>query len=137
MAETAYRGKNTKLYRETDVPGVYEEVTAIRELDPPGGERTEIDSTTLSSAATETIPGEPNFETVPFVQLKQGATAMFSALNADFENGSIRGWRIDYPDGTSAAFDGWIQRRKVRPAQFNSILEMETVIKVTGSTTWS
>jgi hypothetical protein len=63
MAETAYRGKNTKLYRETDAPGVYEEVTAIRELDPPGGERTEIDSTTLSSAATETIPGEPNFET--------------------------------------------------------------------------
>jgi Lambda phage tail tube protein, TTP len=137
MAEVAHRGKNTKLFRESDTPGVFGEVTAIRELDPPGGERGEIDSTTLSSAATESIAGEPNFETVSFVQLKQGPTAMFLALNADFDDGSVRGWRIDYPDGTSAAFDGWVQRRKVRPAQFGAVLEIETTIKVTGTTTWS
>jgi hypothetical protein len=134
--QAAFRGKHTKLFRETDTPGTYEEVTAIRGLTPPRGTKDRIESTTLDSDAREYIGGEPDFGNATFRQLMQD-TPMFAALEDDFATSTVRQWRIDYTTGQSQTFSGYVAERGVPEVAFDGVLEVETVITCSGFPTWA
>ena len=87
-------------------------------------------------SSREYIGGETNFGEATFRQLFQD-TAMFTALEDDRATSTTRHWKIVFPNGKTQTFEGWVKKRGVPSAEFDGVLEVETVIRATGAVTWS
>lgn len=144
MARTGAKiGKKTQLLRETPVDGgVYVEVAEVKSIGGPSLSRDAVDATHLASDDDygEYIAGLKESGELSLVlnfrpdHVSQGSTA---GLLKDFEDGTVRLWRVAWPQFTNtptmtaAGFiTGWEPQAGAR-----DLLTVAVKIKLTGKPT--
>lgn len=125
----------TKLYKLGDngnIEYTFSDVTSIGDF---GGERTEIDVTSLDSNAREYVGGMIDNGELSLEML--ASVEGYSALETDFMNNNISDYAIVFPTGTSESnmnkkFKGFIRTLQITNIEPDNILRVSATIRITG-----
>lgn len=110
----------------------YTDVTNGGEL---GGERGDIDVTTLDSKGKEYVPGMMDNGELALEML--ATVANYSSLEADFNAGAVSTYAITFPIGTVGAnmdkkFNGYLKSCKITGIEPDGVLKISATVKVSG-----
>lgn len=108
-------------------------LTSIGEI---GGEREEIDVTTLDSpdGAKEYEAGQLSAGDCP-IKGKMKAAAdetQIEKMIALLNSGATRSWIVTYPSGATWEFDAYVKAFKTAPAEVDGQLEWEGTLRISG-----
>lgn len=108
-------------------------LTSIGEI---GGEREEIDVTTLDSpnGAKEYEAGQLSAGDCPIKGKMKAATdeALIEKLIALLNSGETRSWIVTYPSGATWEFNAYLKAFKTAPAEVEGQLEWEGTLRISG-----
>lgn len=110
----------------------YTDVTNGGEL---GGERSDIDVTTLDSKSKEYIPGMMENGELGLEML--ATVENYASLETDFNAGTVSTYAITFPIGTVGAnmdkkFNGYLKSCKISGIEPDGVLKIAATIKVSG-----
>jgi hypothetical protein len=142
MASRAFSGQGTKIARaDLATPTVFVDIAEIKSITGPGGASTTLDTTTLSSAAKEFVPGlKDNGEVtlgVNFVPGDEGQQTMID----DQENLQMAVYKITYSDkkptgGTTAVFNAYVTNF-APSVGVDALSTADVSLRVSGGVTWT
>jgi predicted secreted protein len=129
-----YSGFEVELHMETGTPGTYAAVANIRDLDGPGIEVEEVDSSSRSSGWMTFRPGMKNGGEVSLDVVYD--PALHTTLRATI--GTTKNWKIVMPDTGAEewAFSGFVKQFSPS-APLNDALTADITIKVSGEVTFT
>jgi hypothetical protein len=135
-------GKNTRFLRETgEGSGVYVIVAEVQSINGPKMIRDAVEATNLSSDDDhgEHVPGVADGGDVDLMlnHRPDHASHGSGGLSADFQSGTVRNWRIEwpqFPNTPSMTFRGFLTGYEVTAAT-KTLLTASAKFKVTGKPT--
>lgn len=135
QADTGYGGK---FHRESDdSPSVYVEVAEVLSITPPQLSREEVDVTHLQSPNeyNEYRPGmkDGGSPTISMAFLPANATNV--NMLADFEDGTLRNYKITYPDTSTWIFEAFISGYTPGEIANNERITAEVTFRINGKPT--
>lgn len=137
MTTNATHSAGTKLnISDGASPESFHQVKQVREIDPPGGESSQVDVTNLDSTEKEYITGlsdgaSLNVKGVWNKTDTNGQVAMRAAWAAK----ASRNFQVDFPDGVRASFRAAVLSFTLG-ASVDNAMEFTSKIKISGAITW-
>jgi hypothetical protein len=141
MASRAFSGQGTIIARSDDIATpVFVDIAEIKSITGPGGASTTLDTTTLSSAAKEFVPGlKDNGEVTLSVNFVPGDAGQQQMIE-DQENLTMAIYRITYSDkrptgGTTATFNAYVTNF-APSVGVDALSTADVSLRVSGGVTW-
>lgn len=131
MATLANGTKLHKLNEEgTGYDFTFTDVTTGGEL---GGERSEIDTTTLDSAAKESMPGLADNGELSLEML--ATVGNYTQLEEVYSSGKVEKYAVTFPFESGALdkkFNGWVKTCKITGIEPDGLLKISATIRISN-----
>jgi hypothetical protein len=142
MASRAFSGQGTIIARaDLATPTVFVDIAEVKTITGPGGASTTLDTTTLSSAAKEFVPGlKDNGEVTLGINFVPGDAGQQQMID-DQENLEMAVYRITYSDkrptgGTTAIFNAYVTNF-APSVGVDALSTADVSLRVSGGVDWT
>ena len=132
----AYLANGTQFHKLDSAGTAYEyTLTDVTNGGEIGGERSEIDITTLDSEAKESMGGLPDNGELTLEML--ATVDNYSKFETDFKAGTINTYAVTFPFGTTESnmdkkFKGWVKSCKITGIEPDGLLKVAATIRISG-----
>ena len=134
MATTRAQGTTLKMKIGNGAQQTVGKLTSVSEIEP---EAEEVDVTTLESTGgyREYIQGFRDSGEVSLEGYHDAGDAGQKAVRSAFASGAKCEFEVGFPDGTKAAFSGFIKKHSIGSAEGDGAIGFGAVIRVSGPVT--
>lgn len=134
MATTRAQGTVLKMKIGNGAQQTVGKLTSVSEIEP---EAEEVDVTTLESTGgyREYIQGFRDSGEVSLEGYHDAGDAGQKAVRSAFASGAKCEFEVGFPDGTKAAFSGFIKKHSIGSAEVDGAIGFGAVIRVSGPVT--
>lgn len=131
--------QGTKILRApASSPASFTEITEVRSIGGPTETSDELDVTHLMSTGgrREYIQSFRDSDDLVVEMNYVPGDAVQQLLRVDYETGTINTWKVEYPDGATAVFEGFVKGRS-SPAAVGEVLVFNVTIRISGQVTYT